>query len=163
MNPHTPRVMRRDNAQAKTLLEMEVPECDCPLSRLCLSGHPGYPAKCKGKRHCKLCPQAPDPDHPCPHAATADHDVDLADWVEMLQSFDKSAYTDPPIASEPHIAVTRGGRIALYALRMRKGLALRHPHDITLSDLDRLGIEAFSGKRSGGVLAAGEDDNGEEG
>lgn len=136
-----PRPMRTTSELGRVLIQMEVPDCKCPLARACQD-----PDDCPGERQCETCPIMPLGGEPCEHVQRARHGISIDLWAQLLLAYDREGYADRPLDSAPRQAVTSDARVALYMDRARRGVELFHPADIHADRLDPVSVQAGKGK-----------------
>ena len=135
-----PKPLRTTSELGRILLRLEVPDCSCPLSKVCMD-----PAGCPGKKSCMECPPALDLENPCEHVAQAMHSVPIETWIDLLLLYDVEGYATRPL-DEPRTVLTRRARVALYMDRARRGMEIFQPQDVHGDRIDSVSVQAGRGK-----------------
>lgn len=161
-----PRPLRGDTTLGRALLSIEMPECDCPLTRMCLHERdPRRHPDCPGVDKCQECPVIPNRE--CPHAKMLEERISSAgeltperceaitkEWAEMLARYDPDGYADPPSPETPASVVLREVRVKQYHKRGVSGRGFFHPLDVTAARADRVSVQGAKGLVQEGVRAS---------
>jgi hypothetical protein len=102
--------------------QLEIPDCSCDLEIDCGCSEP---CDCK----VTLGP-------PCEHVLSADHDLPVPAWIDLLLTYSPQEYAElpPPAQAEPIGGLKSLDRVQVYRERRARGEHLYHPDDMRESE-----------------------------